>query len=662
MSISASPRSSLAARALSLLVSVVCWVQTSEALAAPGARPDSEPPAGASSLPLPAAAPSTQAVPLATASAPLVPEASLSVEATGSAAASASAPVVDEGPGIPIRDVRVEGLKSVDEETVLLAVPVQPGQEVTRSRVLESMQRVYGLGLFRDVRARFDESPFGGLVLVFTVEENPALVGVDLQGVTVFPVAEVLETFKGLEGKILNFKEVQDRIRPLEERYQTAGYVLARVANLEVRDSGRLEVSFAEGILDEIKLSGHVETQEYVVRREFTVKTGEVFNANRFQDDLRRIYNLNYFEEVVPRYDPVPDRPGHFVIGLALKEKQTGAINASAGWSTRDGVIGIASVRKDNLFGRAQSVSADLNLSRNPSAEFSYFNPWIDEAHSSFGGGLYWRRFYNFFASFLEERRGFNLNYGRPLFGDDPITAQWRGSLKTRLEYDGLFDGTGGVQFNYDKPIPPVVKGSSTDPIWNGSVGYTVSFDSRDYILNPSTGWFNTATLEQYLGLGNVRVTRLQMDVNRYFPLWFGHTLAFGFKLGTLQTPFGGDVPRYERYFAIGPNLIRGWPETPGAADVQRAEQTGQAYSGDSFSLASLEYRFPIFGDRVAGALFGDSGIFWDQSLQNFAWSRARSGYGAGVRVNTPLGPLRLDLGFREWGQYQIHFSIGQKF
>ncbi|MEB3188434.1 MAG: BamA/TamA family outer membrane protein [bacterium] len=625
-------RPSLAIRVLSLLAGGIVWSLASSADAAPGD-----------------ASPSLQASPVD--------------PATASVQATSSAPVEDEGPGVPIRDVRVEGLKTLDEDTVLLAVPVQPGQEVTRSRVLESMQRIYGLGLFRDVRARLDESPFGGLVLVFTVEENPVLTGLDLQGVTVFPLAEVLEEFKGLEGKTLNFKEVQDRLRGLEERYQKAGYVLARVANLEVKDSGRLQISFAEGILDEIRLSGNVETQEFVIRREFTVKPGEVFNANRFQDDLRRIVNLNFFDEVVPRYDPVPDRPGHFVVGLALKEKNTGAINASAGWSTRDGVIGIASVRKDNLLGRAQSVSADVNISRNPSAEFSYFNPWIDEAHSSFGTGLYWRRFYNFFASFLEERRGFSLNYGRPLFGDDPITAQWRGSLKTRVEYVGLFDGTGGVQFNYDRPIPPVVRdGASTDPIWNGSIGYTVSFDSRDYLLNPSTGWFNTATIEQYLGLGNVSVTRLQMDVNRYFPLWFGHTLAFGLKLGSLQTPFGGDVPRYEQYFAIGPNLIRGWPETPGPADIQLAQQTGQAYAGDSFSLASLEYRFPVFGDRVAGALFGDTGIFWDQARQNFAWSRTRSGYGAGVRVNTPLGPLRLDLGFREWGRYAIHFSIGQKF
>ncbi|MNL17570.1 Outer membrane protein assembly factor BamA [compost metagenome] len=61
--------------------------------------------------------------------------------------------------------------------------------------------------------------------------------------------------------------------------------------------------------------------------------------------------------------------------------------------------------------------------------------------------------------------------------------------------------------------------------------------------------------------------------------------------------------------------------------------------------------------------VFGDTGLFWDQAQQNFGWERARSGYGVGVRLNTPLGPLRLDYGLKKWGEAgQIHFSIGQKF
>lgn len=586
--------------------------------------------------------------------------------ATASPSASASLPI-DEGPRFRAAEIQVRGNKTISEETILLTIPIHAGQEISKAQVMESMQRIYGLGYFMDVRAA-TEPVHGGERLIFNVIENPALKDVRLQGVTVFPESELKKPFSSMIGRVINLKDVQGAVKEIEKRYLDQGYVLARVIDLQVQPAGELDLKFAEGIINEIKVTGNEDTQDYVIRREITLKHGQLYNFKRMEEDLRRVYNLNYFEDINIKYEPAPDDASKVNVIIAVKEKQTGSFQLSAGWSNRDGPLGMLSLKKDNIFGRGQSVSADLTISKNWAAELNYFNPWVDEEHTSFGSSVYARRYYNYYAQVLEERQGLALSFGRPLFGQDPVTAQWRGAARIRTERVNL-KGVNAAGDDYTEPVdtgsgkavaPGAGSGRTAD--LSTTLGYTVTFDSRDYLLSPNTGWFNTYSLDQYVpGLGDLSMTRLQLDVNRYVPLWFGHTLAMGWKLGTLQTLLGGGVPAYERFYSTGAYLIRGWSESPSSSYMTNLGTLGTTFSGDSFTLGSLEYRFPIV-NILSGVLFADSGIFWDQSKKNFSLDRTRSGYGAGIRVNTPLGPLRLDLGLQKWFDYQIHFSIGQKF
>lgn len=604
-------------------------------------------------------APQTPAAPATASATPATPGATDSV---------APAPPVNEGPKIRVRDIQIRGNRTVSDETILLTLPIHRGEEVSRQQVLESLQRIYGLGYFLDVKASTEPVP-GGERLVFHVVENPLLKDVVIDGETVFPETELAAPFQEMKGKVINFRDVQQIIKDIEKKYADQGYVLARVIDLNTSPDGVLTIKLAEGTIDHIRIEGNEETQEYVIRRELTQKAGELFNWKRMEEDLRRVYNLNYFEDIGIRYEPgvTPDK---VTVVINVKEKQTGSFNLSAGWSNRDGLLGIVGLRKENFLGRSQSISTDLTISeRNWAAEIGYFNPWIDAQKTSFGANLYARRFWNFFGQvndpdtgtllpgFLEERRGGVVSFGRPLFGD-PVTAQWRGALRLRAESIGLLtvDQTRNLRGKE-------IFASGGDYDFATTAGFTATFDSRDYVINPTRGWFNTYAFEQYLpGLGTLNLSRLQLDVNRYVPLWANHTLAAGWKLGTLFSATGAFVPPYERFFSTGSNLIRGWPENPVGAGALGLFPYG-SFSGDSFTLASVEYRFPIV-NILSGVVFGDTGIFWDQSKNNFGLDRTRSGYGVGMRINTPLGPLRLDYGLREWSLNSgvIHFSIGQKF
>ncbi|MDB5099152.1 MAG: polymerase, partial [Cyanobacteria bacterium RYN_339] len=114
--------------------------------------------------------------------------------------------------------------------------------------------------------------------------------------------------------------------------------------------------------------------------------------------------------------------------------------------------------------------------------------------------------------------------------------------------------------------------------------------------------------------------------------------------------------------YSTGPYLIRGWPEfaTPDS-DIGRKYPLN-FFQGSNTAIGSLEYRFPIF-NIVSGVVFADSGLFWDNSIFDQNGNLLlHSGYGAGLRLNTPLGPIRLDYGMSGLETGQFHFSIGQKF
>jgi outer membrane protein insertion porin family len=414
-----------------------------------------------------------------------------------------------------------------------------------------------------------------------------------------------------------------------------------------------------------------------VVLRELSTKAGDVFNAEKIKMDLRRVYNLNYFEEINLKFEPAPI-PEQVVVVIEVKEKQTGSINLGAGYSTRDGILGLFSVKKDNLLGTGQQVGLDLSVSQQltVAGELNYFNPWFDNQRTGLGGSVYLRRFNNFLANFREDRVGLSGTVSRPLFGP-ALSTPWRGTAGGRVEsittHDNVFVG-GSVKPRFDVNDDPRLDGkqitldpSGTDSIVAGNFGLT--FDTRDVIMNPTEGWFNQLTIEPGLvnpGQGISPLVRTSGALTYFVPMpavpWAAAehtTLAIGGRMGLISGP---SVPAYERFYSTGPYLIRGWPEfaTPSSAIGQKYPLN--YFQGANTAIGSIEYRFPIF-NIVAGVLFADSGMFWDSSLNDeYGNFLLHSGYGAGLRLNTPLGPIRLDYGMSGIEPGQFHFSIGQKF
>ena len=124
------------------------------------------------------------------------------------------------------------------------------------------------------------------------------------------------------------------------------------------------------------------------------------------------------------------------------------------------------------------------------------------------------------------------------------------------------------------------------------------------------------------------------------------------------------DVPIYERYFAGGANTIRGYREQRvGPRDPGNQQPIG----GDAYWIANLEETFPIYPNLIKGAVFFDTGNV-DEKIGDFGKGGLVSGMGVGVRVKTPIGPVKLDAGYplddipNEKKAIRFYFNISQGF
>ncbi len=559
--------------------------------------------------------------------------------------------------------ITMRGNQRISDERMLLSLPFMAGEDITPSAIQDGLQRLYQMGYFADVKAAFESSLMGQRV-VFTVVENPVFQGIQFEGVTKLKAQDLQALFAPMRGDILNYNILKEGIENIQKRYAEAGYPLARLADMGVSPDGRVSIRISEGRIFALKIEGNDETKDYVIFREMTTKKGEVFDANSIRADLRRVFNLNFFEDVNLKFEAAPSQPEEVVVIVVVKEKQTGSINLGAGYSTRDGILGMFTVKKDNLLGTGQQIGVDLSISQQMrvAGELTYFNPWIDQDRTGLGGSLYMRRFNNFLADFREDRMGASINLSRPLFGS-ALQTPWRGMASLKAERISTFDNIwfgGNPKPRYSDGKAITLDPQGNDAVVGGSLG--ISVDTRDVIQNPTEGWFNTLSLEPGLINGFSPILRSTGMLTWFYPLpgvpWAPReraTLAMNARLGLIT---GAQVPAYERFFSTGPYLIRGWPEFVNPTMPIAQKYGAGFFQGSNAFVSSLEYRFPVF-NILSGVFFADTGAFWDDTFKRELW---HSGFGAGIRLNTPMGPIRLDYGLSGVEPGQFHFSIGQKF
>lgn len=579
--------------------------------------------------------------------------------------------VVKENPLTPyigktITKQVITGNTVISEAEIAAALKTKPGMELTEQGLNEDLSAIYDLGWFYDLRPEFKEVP-EGVQVIYHVMENPAFTKVKITGNTVVDDKKASGFFDLEENKIINLKDVNTRVQRLEEEYRQNGYILARVTDIHMDTDGTLNITVNEGIVEDFKVKGNVKTKDYVITREMKLKKGKPFNAKDARRSMQRVYNLGYFEDVNVKLNPGKE-PNSVEVEISVVEMNTGTFGIGAGYSNADGFIGMISIGDKNFRGTGDKVNIrwEFGGEDNKNYDFSYTKPWIDDKETTATINLYditnEYADYNIngdeIARYDKKRRGQELTFSRKT--DNEYVSNYV-TLKNRDDiYKGMADGYENDKDQYYEDVfhPSDGNGSSYYEDWmpataaerrKENFGVTRSitvgriFDSRDNIYDPHEGKRIAYSLE-WAGLGgDFDFTKFTADYRYYYR-------AGGESVWTLNLGAGyadGDMPLSQRFSMGGSDTLRGYED--------------DQFRGNSMLKATLEYRFPII-KKVQGVLFTDNGYAWDKRHEDeFDLGLIKNSFGVGLRINSPLGPVKLDYGYGDDGG-KFHFSFGGQF
>ncbi len=592
-------------------------------------------------------------------------------------------------PRVLVAEIVVQGANEELQDIVYATINTEPGRTTTRTQLQEDVNAVYATGFFQNVEVTPGDTPLG-VRITFSVEPNPILNNVAVATVPareesqVLPPEKVREIFGENYGQILNLRELQEGIIEINEWYSQNGYELAQVVGApQVSPDGEVTLIIAEGIIEDIQVRYFDEddepkegkTKEYIVTREVELEPGDIFKRDTAQRDLQRVYGLGIFEDARFSFSPGTD-PSKVIVNIDVVEGSSGSVSAGAGYSSSSGLFGTVSYQQKNFGGNNQTLGTDVSIGDDSLLfDVNFTDPWIggSESRTSYTINAFRRRSISLVFSGDNDidtengndsprivRTGGGINFGRPIPSDPFARREW--SLSTGFQYQRV------AVKNSDGEIAPrseardgnellAVSEDGTDDLF--TLRFGANRDRRNNPLQPTQGSVLRLGTEQTIpiGSGTILLNRLRGNYSQYLPINIirfsdgPETLAFNIQAGTIL----GDLPPYEAFSLGGSNSVRGFGD-------------GEVGSGRSYFLATAEYRFPIFR-IIGGAVFFDYGstLGSDDAVPGRP-SKVRElpgsgyGYGIGIRVQSPLGPIRVDYAINDDGGNEIQFGIGEKF
>jgi outer membrane protein insertion porin family len=651
------------------------------------------------SIPEPVPSPSTPApetTPIAPEATPTTPQTTPTAPATPTPDPSTAVP--EEEPRVLVGEVVVEGAEGPIQEEVYRVIRTQPGRTTTRTLLQEDINAIFGTGYFSNVRAVPTDTPLGVRV-TFEVQLNPVLQRVQLDGSTLLPEPVIADAFGEQYGKVLNLVDLQEGIKKVNKWYQDNGYVLAQVVDSpQVSPEGVVTLQVAEGVVENIQVrftnkDGEDQdakgnpirgrTRDFIVTREFQLKPGQIFNRTIVERDLQRVFGLGIFDDVKLSLSPGQD-PRKVVVVANVVEKNSGSIAAGAGISSASGLFGTVSYQQQNLGGNNQKLGAEVQLGqRELLFDLNFTDPWIagDPFRTSYTVNLFRRQTISLIFDGGEPdinlpdgdtprvvRTGGGISFSRPLNGNPYVRSEWAASLGLQYQRVRINDRDGDLSPVDELGNSLSFSGTGRDDLF--TVQFGVVRDRRNDLLRPTAGSLLRIGTEQSvpIGTGNIFFNRLRGSYSFYVPTRIlrltkacqdpksrsadcPQAFAFNIQGGTVL----GDLPPYEAFALGGSNSVRGYDE-------------GDLGSAKTFLQATVEYRFPVFS-VISGALFVDAATDFgsgEDVIGNPAGVRGKPGqgigYGLGLRIQSPLGPIRIDYGLNDSGDSQFHFGIGERF
>lgn len=608
---------------------------------------------------------------------------------------------IDEGAETTIRTIRFVGNKAFSESDLRSVIGTAEhswwnifsrSDTYDPDRVeydKELLRRYYLKNGFADVRVVSAEATMTAdgeqFELTYTVEEGERYSVADVAvnvGNQTLDADGLRSGIKTGVGDFYDASLVDKSVENLTLEASRQGYVFAKVNPEIQRNEGQASLNIIYNIvegprtyIERIDIVGNTRTEDRVIRRELRLFEGDAFNRILVERARRRLTSLDFFEKIEFREDPgsAPDR---IVLVVDVKEKSTGSVSFSVGYSTAEAVVGSVSLQERNFLGKGQNVRLNTTLSfKRQSIDIGFTEPYFMGMPISAG--------FDIFATASDNQATSSYN-----------SQQVGGALRTGFALDEY----SSLNFKYGlawREVSGVDESDATPAVidmqgktFKSSLGATYTWDNLDSPVKPTNG-FRGQLDGEVAGLGgDVYYGRIEAHGWYFMPVYSESiVLKVEGNAGHIQGFNGRDVPLQDRFFK-GVDTFRGFAAS-GVGPHQIGNDGNQdAIGGTTYAIGTVELNFPVglpaeWG--IEGAVFSDFGTVFGAPENTFAdgagscntgtgqactvfdTAALRASIGAGIIWQSPFGPLRFEMNYpilkekyddTEW----FRFSVGTRF
>ncbi|MEY2573509.1 MAG: outer membrane protein insertion porin family [Verrucomicrobiota bacterium] len=507
----------------------------------------------------------------------------------------------------------------------------------------------------------------GKMTIVVVLVEGPLYrVGkIRISGTKVTNEQKVRALLKMKEGGVYSPKQIREDSKKIADAYGSGGYVDLQVIPQGIpAGDGRIDVHYQieEGgpsFVQRINIVGNTRTKDKVIRREVLIAPGDIMNSVRVETTKKRLDNLGYFEKV-ETYPEDTGVPGRKDLTIQVQEKRTGSLNFGAGFSTIDQLVGFVEMTQGNFdimnwpsfTGAGQKFRFRIQYGNTrKDVTLSLTEPYFMDRRLSLGGELFFREADYLSNIYTQRNYGFSIETRKAIA---PFTAL---SLQYRLEAIELFNIAAGSSSQILLEQGQTTKSQITVGLRNETLdnpfltrtGHRIAF--TPYVAGGPLG-------------GSEQIVGFSLEARQYFHMWKDSILLFSGTMASVDNWGDGDRVRiYDRLFLGGSNDLRGF----NFRDVSPRDINGEPLGGQSMASFTAEYTMPII-EKARFAIFYDTG-FVNTKPWNYDSSDLVSDFGIGLRLDLPIGPLRIDYGipiqkgpYKDAGSGKFNFNVGYQF
>lgn len=446
-----------------------------------------------------------------------------------------------------------------------------------------------------------------------------------VEGNSIFSEQQILSYVGLKKGEVADGKRLQDAVyEDLKKVYGGQGFVQYNAEfdpqfkdNPAKPNEGIVDITITidEGkqfTLRRLEFTGNTFTRDKVMRREFLINEGDIYNQGYLEISVARLNQTQYFDPIDKDQDVeirTDEEKGDVDLIVKVKEKGRQQISFNGGISGIGGSFFGLEYSTNNLAGTGEILSFNMGAgNRQQSLQFTYQQPYFRNRPISVGFSVFASR-YKFFGegTFLTQNQDIlndlynpygtvttdesNLftqtTYGANVFATAPLSELFFKKRRfTQFSRVGLT-----YQFSATSIADPEVN-ASADPaatipviyrqpnILTSRVTGTFVYDTRQPAANgiDTNGGKSLSLSMSFAGLGgDVRTYQPNISYSQFIPIRnkkskTPHVLAFRVLAGTIGTwsikdkirnansiSFVGGVPAYERYYLGSENDIRGY-------------------------------------------------------------------------------------------------------